>query len=858
MAIFQLTGQTLRTARGGLISTSTSPASVVIGLSGQEATVVQGVIAPEVQWPLVGQALMVPRGGPISRSSAPADVAITLSGQVATVSGGTITPNVNPGNSTDTLLPVPIVKFALTTTATADPVRTGPWTYNKTFISFEGGLRGVGEVAQESFSTRNYYARARGGYLSGYNISQTERLLGVDWSSTLTESFDYKNHGDNGLSTFQTTLGGGPYYLNSPTSFQYDVPELGASNGSVGGVYSIGLDGTFHSVFARVFQSSGATYYAYSNSLQPGAQAIVINPTSPQGLAGVYAHDAFNAYVFYGKTGLAYRRWNGTSFGSEVIIGTSIPAIGTLTVVRSGYGNTIYLVYKDASNFKLTVIVFDAVTETVTSNTLTGTLSGLSMISPGTAPWAMQDSTAYPHRPLAEVAALSSGTSVTQFTIATGIIHLSWTSGTATTPTITIKTAPSNAYDGYAPGWETLEVRGDTVQHILYDIQIRNSDTETAAHITTNDATGTGSSWSTKLEIFHFGDGTTRMPPSSEFNMGNLWLSGFGGGGQTYLFHIPLDQTNASSPNRAGKAWVDFWGGFTTWATGRVGQVTVTIQNAIVVQLTGQAATASGGTLTPNIQYKLTGQAATVSGGSVTGVVSYGWALVGQSCTVSQGAFQPLLQGQIATIVEGTITPAISYQLTGQVATIAQGVVQPTKFVALVGQQVTTSGGAITPLILVPLLGQPANSSGGLFVVASGVTLSGLSSTVTPGLIAPVTAFVLTGKSAQMFSGTLAYLLGATLLGRQAQSQQGVLGIAFTPNLIGQFCTVVQGVQGFKYDCNLFPLGVQALCQVGVFPTRTNAPLVRVENLLWVHQEVEQIFVRVDDGSTFNTTEPME
>jgi hypothetical protein len=844
-----LVGQQLTASQGAMV-----PSTIV--LSGQQATISGGTLTPSITngATLVGLQATAKQSHFSSVVNAGNVIVFPFSAEQGgiTASSGGFAPSINIGTSSNALAPIPKVTSAYgnTTAPTADPFYTASWTYKNTFTSFEGSLRGVGEVARwDIYGNQDF--RARG----GYELDQIEKRTGTTWSATLTESWDYCAHGDSTIATYELTTGSSePWYLNR----MYDFPYTGSnrfnrSPPNAGGNYCIALDGTIHKLYQRDYWD-GATltnYYAYQNNIlkegiaQPGdiLGSKVFTATSGT-LMGLYAHTFDNAYIFFLDTSnvLTYRRWNGATatFGSEVSLTgwtgstANTPDEGYISFVRTGYGDTIYITYVttgDTAGRYLGLIVFNAVTESVTSHTLTHATDLI-----GSYATIGSNSSYYyvGHRPVQEVARLSSGTSVTQFLLKWIVANLSWTSGTATTPTLTLKTPPATAYDGIAPGWETLEVRGDTVQHILYDIDFRapisSKETETAVYPRLNDATGTGSTWSAGYDLFHFGDATIKVPDNGASLSNGLFLSGYGGGGATYLFYSSDNQHNGYVPGMTtGKAWLDWWSGISIAATGRVGRVTITIIPGVV--LTGQAATISQGALKPSITVALTGLSTTVLGGTLVGGVPHDATvtLTGLSMTAAQGSFVigrgAALAGISATVLGGTITSANQPGLTGAALTSSVGVLLPTITVALTGLSTTISGGILGKTVAVVLAGQQAAVSGGTLTrsTANSITLAGLQAIITGGNFTSVVAGVPAGLAATATGGALYATLAVPLTSLSAAINRGSLG--------------------FFYDCNLFPSGVQAIGVVGTIGPMSPLPLAGTS--LWTNTGQADLFTHV-------------
>lgn len=137
----------------------------------------------------------------------------------------------------------------------------------------------------------------------------------------------------------------------------------------------------------------------------------------------------------------------------------------------------------------------------------------------------------------------------------------------------------------------------------------------------------------------------------------------------------------------------------------------------VTVALTGQAVTASAGTLLAANSVPLAGQSATASAGTVTGLASYTAALSGQAATASAGtllaATSRALSGQAVTASAGTILPASSVALSGQAVTASAGTLLPASSIALSGQAAAASAGTLLPELSVGLNGAEVTAAAG-------------------------------------------------------------------------------------------------------------------------------------------------
>ena len=198
------------------------------------------------------------------------------------------------------------------------------------------------------------------------------------------------------------------------------------------------------------------------------------------------------------------------------------------------------------------------------------------------------------------------------------------------------------------------------------------------------------------------------------------------------------------------------------------------------VALTGNAATANAGTLSPGLSIPMAGQAASSSHGAPGAALSIG--LTGQSATTAQGAMTAnlsiLATGQVATSAHGAMTPGISLPLTGNAATASAGSlgVPGNVTVALTGNQATTQAGTLTPGISAALIGEAATMGAG---------------SVTPGI-----SVLAVGNEAVSHSGALTAGLSVGLTGQALTAAVGALtitGQVVTVQLTGQQATATVG-----------------------------------------------------------------
>lgn len=145
----------------------------------------------------------------------------------------------------------------------------------------------------------------------------------------------------------------------------------------------------------------------------------------------------------------------------------------------------------------------------------------------------------------------------------------------------------------------------------------------------------------------------------------------------------------------------------------------------VTLALTGQAATASAGTLGVSTNKALTGQGATAAQGNVSVGSDVTVALSGQAMTGATGTLAPSttvpLAGSAAAASAGTLVSGASVSLTGQAGTSATGTLTQSRTIALVGQSGTSQQGNVGVVgdVTVALTGQSMTMEQGLLSVAS-------------------------------------------------------------------------------------------------------------------------------------------
>lgn len=183
----------------------------------------------------------------------------------------------------------------------------------------------------------------------------------------------------------------------------------------------------------------------------------------------------------------------------------------------------------------------------------------------------------------------------------------------------------------------------------------------------------------------------------------------------------------------------------------------------VTVALSGQAATASAGTLVPSSSKALSGQAATISAGTLT--PTYSRALTGTAVTTSAGTLTPslakALSGTAVTVSAGILTSSTTVALSGQSVAISAGTITYSAgsdiSLALTGAEVTASAGTLVPSSSVSLAGSAVTASAGTVVPTFPRTLSGSAVTVSAGSVTPSTSVPLSGQAVTVSAGTLTY-----------------------------------------------------------------------------------------------------
>lgn len=235
----------------------------------------------------------------------------------------------------------------------------------------------------------------------------------------------------------------------------------------------------------------------------------------------------------------------------------------------------------------------------------------------------------------------------------------------------------------------------------------------------------------------------------------------------------------------------------------------------VTVALTGQAITASAGTLAPSTSLAATGQAISSSAGTVAPALAN--AATGQAITAAAGTLAPAtsvgatgeaitsahgnvgagsdvivaLTGEAITASAGSVTPATANAASGQAITIAAGTLAPATSVAASGQAATASAGTLAPALTLPLAGEAITASAGTVSAGNDVTvaLTGQSLTASAGSLGVTVALGISGEAGTVAAGTATAGNSAAASGQSITSGQGTLAPATSIELAGTSIT---------------------------------------------------------------------
>lgn len=401
--------------------------------------------------------------------------------------------------------------------------------------------------------------------------------------------------------------------------------------------------------------------------------------------------------------------WTPVAVSAAVTGGGRIyPKRNVLCVVPTGYADTIYAVYinepPESATPYVGVVVYNVATKTVVAHTNTATVGKVDSTDGAPSGYSLRQ-----ERSVAEVVRLSSGTSLTQFLIDKHVVHISWTSGTVNSPTVTVKSGPTvNGAAGSPPeqivaGWEMLAHRGDSAYHVLFRYTSPSGEpakgVESISKVYVNDATGTGSTW-TLTPTTHSG-GTAGPTGWSEYYVAPTDPDFYNKGVNVAGYTGDIAKLQAfRNYNRSGGTYgddatvdVDFWDNtfpiFSQQISMRTGTVRVVITE--YTPLTGHSLTVAPGTFT-----------SIASGADRTVYLS------GHRITTTSGICAPLrVSFVVDTFTEGStvdITAHTSDTGTGWVRLGGTGDIQVAGGVA----RVTFDGGSATAVTVQSLAVSPS------------------------------------------------------------------------------------------------------------------------------------------------------
>lgn len=263
-------------------------------------------------------------------------------------------------------------------------------------------------------------------------------------------------------------------------------------------------------------------------------------------------------------------------------------------------------------------------------------------------------------------------------------------------------------------------------------------------------------------------------------NSGGNWF--FGDIGEAGIWTVALDDSliwRLYDPGTRYELWYPLRS--RKWMVATGGNVTVA--------LSGQAVTASAGTLIPSSTVAASGQAVTASAGTVAPSTSLA------------------ASGQAVAASAGTLTPSMSVTAAGQAVTASAGTLTPSATVALSGQAVTVSAGTLTysagSNITLTLAGQAVTVSAGTLGVASAKALTGQVVAASAGTLVPGRSISISGSQVTVSAGTLTVSRTTTLLGQVVAASAGTLtynisGSNITLTLTGQAVIVSAGTLTFS------------------------------------------------------------
>lgn len=291
------------------------------------------------------------------------------------------------------------------------------------------------------------------------------------------------------------------------------------------------------------------------------------------------------------------------------------------------------------------------------------------------------------------------------------------------------------------------------------------------------------------------------------------------------------------------------WTGGTTNAADSWAAVTLALRPA-PVNLTGQAGTATSGTLSGAQTVALSGSAATATQGSLTGEISA--SLSGSEGTATTGTITgetgASLSGSAATATSGTLgaevsaldvrvywlgfntdaAPSIYEDLTGQEATAASGTLTASTAIALTGQDGQAVSGTLSPELSAALSGQDVQASVGSLEPTATLALSGQQATVFCGVVVPTGAVLLLGAGATCVAGTATVAFDCSLAGQAVSAASGQVTFAGdgTVGLVGQEALAFSGELTPVFEYVVEITGEEAVSYAGaVWPSISTSEL---------------------------------
>lgn len=305
----------------------------------------------------------------------------------------------------------------------------------------------------------------------------------------------------------------------------------------------------------------------------------------------------------------------------------------------------------------------------------------------------------------------------------------------------------------------------------------------------------------------------------------------------SYLDSTPA--TGLQSAQRAG-LWLDPSNETPSWSVDKLWWGEAPGAALGTVNLIGQAATVSRGTMVPALDVALTGQAVTVSRGTLA---------------PDMGISAPLT-GQVATTQQGALGVTLGPTLTGQAATAAPGALGVAESVGLTGQAATAQPGSVTSVVSPVLTGQAATVSRGTLTPDTGMSgsLAGIAATTSAGTLVPSVAVPLLGAAGTVVQGSIAATLARTLVGFAVTASRGTLTAEVAALLPSMALSVVGGL--FTPASVVGLSGLQATVQRGNLTGEVNADEETSIEVIQLFAQVEfdeQVFASIEGAVELTT-----